>query len=147
MVAVYWATEREIGGVLDLIDQFDRQRSPRPEVSRQQQILEQLRSNGGGVVVAVLNDRVIATCTLNICANLSWGGRCFAIIENVIVDELHRRQGYGQAVLQKAVEQARARDCYKVALMTGSQRKGTHEFYERVGFKPDKTGFQIRFDA
>lgn len=60
----------------------------------------------------------------------TWGG--YAEIEYLFVDERHRSNGLGRALMQRAEEEARRRGC---AVMT----LDTHEFqapafYERLGF-------------
>ena len=137
----------ELSGVLDLIDEFGRPIARRPSFLLQTQIYEQIKANGGEVIGAVDKGKVVATCTVNICANLSWSGRPFAIIENVIVLPDYRNQGIGRRVLERAVLLARQKNCYKVALMSGSSRPEVKLFYERSGFTQDKLGYQIRFDA
>nr|WP_320144222.1 GNAT family N-acetyltransferase [uncultured Cohaesibacter sp.] len=50
----------------------------------------------------------------------------------------------GKQVLSHAIEHAWHHDCYKVMLLTGSQKPETHAFYRRAGFEASKTGYQIR---
>jgi GNAT superfamily N-acetyltransferase len=142
-----YATENEMDAVLDLIDSFDRPTAPRPNPSQLKKTLASIEQAGGGVVIATLGERVVGTCTLNLCANLSWTARPYAMIENVIVDRQFRQQGIGKAMLEFTVQQAKTIGCYKVALMTGSKRESTLAFYEASGFEPKKVGFQIRFNA
>jgi GNAT superfamily N-acetyltransferase len=80
-----------------------------------------------------------------ICSNLSWSGRSYAIVENMIVDRVFRGQGVGKEILHHATEKARHLNCYKIALMTGSKRKEVLDFYRAAGSSKDKVGFQIRF--
>ncbi len=96
---------------------------------------------------AFLDGKIIGTCTVNLCANLSWSGRPYAIIENVIVAPDHRGKGIGTAILHFAQNFAQESGCYKVALMTGSRKPETLKFYEGAGFSGNKTGFQKRFSA
>ena len=138
-------TKDELNSVLDLIDQFNRPISPRPSSDLLQGILESIRLTGGTVVGAFEQEEIVGTCTVNLCANLSWSGRPYAIIENVIVDSNYRRQGVGSALLLFARNFAQNAGCYKVALMTGSKRLETMRFYENAGFVGNKTGFQARF--
>ena len=136
----------DIPQVLQLIRQFDRPSSPDPTVEEYTAILRAIECSGGAVLGAYESGaQLVGTCTLNLCSNLSWSGRPYGIIENVIVDRKFRGQGVGKALLHHAVEQANAQGCYKVALMTGSQRESTLAFYRAAGFSADKTGFQIRF--
>jgi GNAT superfamily N-acetyltransferase len=102
---------------------------------------------GGCVVAAFAADGMVGTCTVNLCANLSWSGWPYAIIENVIVSRHHRNQGIGKAILQYATDFARQAGCYKVALMTGSRDPAVHRFYESAGFSASKQGYQVRFNV
>lgn len=146
-VNVCFAERSELENVLALIDLYDREKAPRPTEQTQTEVYRALVELGGGIVVAKQQGRIVGTCTLCLCPNLSWTGRPFAIIENVIVHPDFRGQGIGKAILQTATERAKAQGCYKVALMTGSKRAETLSFYEAAGFQPTKTGFQIRFGA
>ena len=140
-------TLSEIDGVLALIDLFDRPVAPRPSSARLAEIFGEIERTGGAVVGAFVENKPIGTCTVNLCANLSWSGRPYAIIENVIVAPEHRGKGVGTAVLNFAQNFAQESGCYKVALMTGSKKPETLKFYEDAGFSGNKTGFQRRFNA
>ena len=94
---------------------------------------------------AYLEGELVATCELIVIANLTRGGRPYALIENVVTHSECRRRGYATAVLRHALEAAWERSCYKVMLMTGSKNEATLRFYENAGFqRGDKTGFVAR---
>ncbi len=137
----------EIKGVLVLIDEYDRPKSPWPNEEKVVSIFSSLIESGGCVVGAFENKKLIGTCTLNVCPNFSWSGRPYAVIENVIVSKEHRNKGVGKAILTYSKELARDIGCYKVALMTGSKRETTLKFYESAGFIGNKIGYQSRFGA
>lgn len=89
---------------------------------------------------------LVSSCVLIIVKNLTRLAKPYALIENVVTHPNYRKKGYGTAVLQKAVQTAREKNCYKVMLMTSRKDDGTLRFYEQAGFKSgDKTGFIIRF--
>lgn len=138
---------REIGGVLDLIDEYDRPLSPRLTDDDILTVYNAILQSGGCVVGAFSEGGMVGTCTVNVCANLSWSGRPYAIIENVIVSKDHQNQGIGKSILQYATDFARQIGCYKAALMTGSKDPSTHRFYESAGFSARKQGYQVRFNA
>ena len=97
------------------------------------------------VLVATLDDVVVATCYLNVIPNLTRGGASYAVIENVVVDASSRGTGLGRRVLRFALAEAWRRGCYKVLLQTGSRDLRVHRFYEACGFSAnDKTGFVAR---
>lgn len=88
--------------------------------------------------VGTADDRIIATCYLNIIPNLSRNASPYGIIENVVIDIEVRNRGYGKALLKHALEYSWSHQCYKVMLQTGSKRKSTHRFYESCGFKANE---------
>lgn len=60
----------------------------------------------------------------------TWGG--YARVEYLWVDEARRGQGLGRALMNAAIEEARARGCVTMVLDTHTfQAPG---FYERLGF-------------
>jgi len=71
--------------VLDLIDEFDRTSAPRPNNEKLLEVLIQISDGGGAVLGAEIGGKIIGTCAVVICPNLSWSGRPYAMIENVVV--------------------------------------------------------------
>ncbi|MDX1366278.1 GNAT family N-acetyltransferase [Pseudomonas sp.] len=82
-------------------------------------------------------DVLVASCCLNLIANLTRGCRPYGLIENVVSHAAHRRRGYGQALLARALDNAWAEGCYKVMPMTSSLDPATLRFYRAAGFDQD----------
>ena len=94
------------------------------------------------IVVAVEGDRIVSSCVCVIIPNLTHGQQPYALIENVITDEAFRGKGLATACLNHAREIARAANCYKMMLLTGSREESTHRFYQRAGYNAnDKTAY------
>ena len=91
-----------------------------------------------------VGDALVSSCTQFILPNLTRQGRPYALIENVVTDKAHRKQGFAKQLLNAATAYAFENDCYKVMLMTGMSDEGTLSFYKSAGFEQTKTGFQIR---
>jgi len=103
-----------------------------------------LRYPGSAILIGEADGVLATSCTLIVIPNLTRGGRPYGLIENVVTHAQWRGRGFGRLVLQAATERAWAEGCYKVMLMTGSKKPATLALYERAGFEPSKTGFQIR---
>jgi GNAT superfamily N-acetyltransferase len=87
----------------------------------------------------VLEDQgqIQSTCYLNVIPNITRSASPYAIVENVVTDELSRGQGYGKRIIGHALEAAWDAGCYKVMLQTGSKRESIHAFYRACGFAGD----------
>jgi GNAT superfamily N-acetyltransferase len=64
-------------------------------------------------------------------------------VESVRVASSRRGTGLGQAMLEWAVAECRARGCRMVQLTTDKTRADAHRFYERLGFKASHEGFKL----
>jgi GNAT superfamily N-acetyltransferase len=96
-------------------------------------------------LVACEGPALVASCCLVVIPNLTRGCRPYAVIENVVTNTRYRQQGFGTAVLRRALDLAWEAGCYKAMLLTGSKRSETLRFYEQCGFVSDeKTGFVAR---
>ena len=97
---------------------------------------EMLARKEMAVFVSEAGARIAATCTLITAPNLLRGGRGHGFLENVETHREFRGQGHGRAVVQAALTEARARDCYHVLLQSGRADPRVHRFYESCGFEP-----------
>lgn len=89
--------------------------------------------------------RIAAMATLHILPNMTYGGRPYGLVENVVTAARCRGQGHGRAVLGHLTATARDAGCYKLMLLTGTGRNA-RGFYEAAGFSADeKWGMMIRF--
>lgn len=85
-----------------------------------------------------------AMVTLHLLPNVTWGGRPYGLIENVVTRAQSRKRGFGRSVMLFALDKAWAADAYKVMLLSG-QKRGALGFYTSVGFsQEDKHGLIIR---
>lgn len=76
--------------------------------------------------------RIVATATVSFLLRLN-GRRAW--IEDVVVDEGSRRLGYGRAIVQAAVDAARAGGAYSTRLTSAAHRAEAHAMYEAMGFR------------
>ena len=94
------------------------------------------------IVIKEINGKIVSSCVCVIVPNLTRNTRPYALIENVVTNEEHRRKGYATACLQYAKEIAIENNCYKIMLLTGAKNESTLFFYKNAGYSDeDKTAF------
>lgn len=84
--------------------------------------------------VALVDGRIVGTFTLLVAEKILHLGASAAIVDDVIVDANRRGMGIGKAMMNAAMEKARKKGCYKLALSTNAKRVEAHRFYESLGF-------------
>lgn len=94
------------------------------------------------LLVATIDDEVVGTADLVIVSNLTHGGRPWAVVENVVVEEARRQQGIGRALLDEIGALTEAAGCYMVQLLSLDHRREAHAFYASVGYAPVARGFR-----
>lgn len=94
------------------------------------------------IIVAEENGQIASSCVCVIVPNLTHAQRPYALIENVVTDEKHRKKGLATACLDYARALAEKENCYKMMLLTGSKEESTLNFYRKAGYNSsDKTAF------
>jgi GNAT superfamily N-acetyltransferase len=87
----------------------------------------------------------VGTACLSILPNITYDCRPTAFIEAVVVAYDHRRKGVARLLMERAISDARAADCYKVQLLSHKRHAadGAHDLYMGLGFAPEAEGFRL----
>ena len=96
----------------------------------QQQFLDQVeRQNRQGYQVCRLEEGGVVRCVagFRITERLAYGR--FLYVDDLVTDESHRSQGFGNAVFDWLVDYARENGCTALGLESGVQRFAAHRFY------------------
>ena len=96
------------------------------------------------LAAAELDGRIVGTLQLSFLAGLSFRGAWRGQIEAVRIASDLRGQGLGAKLIDWAVDQCRARDCYMVQLTSSNERADAHRFYERLGWSQSHKGFKLK---
>jgi len=91
------------------------------------------------------NGEVIGCLQLCILPGLSSQGASRALIEDVRVASHCRSQGIGEQVVRWAIDEARAKNCKLVELITHNTRLDAQRFYVKLGFQQSHKGMTLRF--
>ena len=62
-----------------------------------------------------------------------------SIIEDVVVDEMARRKGIGEALVRRAIDLARDAGADGVSLTSNPQREAANQLYRSIGFQLRQT--------
>jgi GNAT superfamily N-acetyltransferase len=124
--AALHALYTELAGTIPVID----------GAQGQSRLAEILNHPGTQIIVADLAGQPVSAATLHVLPNMTFGGRPYALIENVVTQKAHQGRGLGRAVMGYAADQAWAAGCYKIMLLTGTAL-GARGFYEKLGYEGD----------
>ena len=89
--------------------------------------------------------KVQGTLVFALIPGLAHGGRPWAEVEHVVVNDTGRGKGYGKLLMEHAERLAKAANCHKLQLMSSNHRAAAHAFYEAAGYKQVAKGFQKYF--
>lgn len=96
------------------------------------------------ILVGVINNVAVTTCSLIILPNITHGQRPYAIIENVVTHREHQKKGYAMKILQYAIDVAKGANCHKILLQTRRKELHVHKLYKHLGFSTkETTGYMI----
>ncbi len=93
------------------------------------------------VLVADQGDRVVGYLDASLRETLCHGGLTMTI-EDLVVDQVYRRQHIGQNLVRAAEIIGRTRDCYAIELSSDFQREESHRFWKALGYK--RLAYQFR---
>ena len=98
-----------------------------------------------GVRISVAeNGRELGRATLYLMTN-DLHDRPFGLLEDVYVDEELRGKGIGTDLVNKVIEEAKERRCYKLIATSRYARPKVHELYIRLGFEDHGKEFRMEF--
>ncbi len=101
------------------------------------QFQQVLQHPGTSVWGAEHADHIVSIATLHLLPNMTYGGRPYGLIENVVTLHSHRGQGFARQVMDAITEFAWDHNAYKLMLLTGTSA-GAKGFYQRLGFADDQ---------
>ena len=116
------------------------------EVSDAETMAETLGRLDGDPDHVLLSARIdgecVGTATGVICHGLYGGFDSYLVIEDVVVDPLHRRNGVASALLGELERVARQRACKQMIVLTEACRTDAVGLYESAGFAGRWQGFK-----
>ena len=96
-------------------------------------------------IIIILEDddeNMVGSGTIFIEKKLTYGGCNMGHIENILIYEKYRGNGYGEKMVNKLLEICRGKKCYRVDLNCNSE---LDNFYEKNGFEKKHLCMNIYF--
>jgi len=90
-------------------------------------------NNVGDILLVRQAGEIIAMVNLLYTISTALGSRV-AILEDMVVLPKYRDQGMGLKLLDYAIQFAKEQGCKRISLLTDSDNKGAHRFYQKYGF-------------
>ncbi len=144
-LSIRTATETDLPAVLDLYGEAGFGGGHRMDVERARVLLARIAAYPDYrlYVVTEGDGRPVATYALLIMDNIAHDGRPLAIVEQVVVTRAHQGEGLGTFMMHHAMNEARAKDCYKLGLSSHTRFERAHAFYDKLGFKRHGYSFYV----
>lgn len=139
----------DLDPLLELYRQFGHDDDPVVERGVLEATWREICESPGVLHLGLFEDEALrAAAHVSITPNLTRGAHPYAVVENVVTDQAHRRKGHGRRVMEALIDACGERGCYKIMLLSGAARPEAHRFYEELGFDRDaKQAFLYRFQA
>lgn len=151
---IRFAEPKDVTGILALLRQVGRvHHEGRPDIFRSNaqkygasQVLAMLESGATPIFVAVEGEAVLG---YGFCQFKKHeldpviADHTELYIDDLCVDENHRKEGIGKAIYEEILRYAKMRRCYNVTLNVWSCNPGALKFYESLGMKPQKIGMEV----
>ena len=68
-----------------------------------------------------------------------------ALIDELVVEQGHRRRGVGQRLMAEAIERCRAAGCCEIEVSTEQSNEAAQKFYRQHGFSHEAVLFELEF--
>ena len=83
------------------------------------------------IMVIEKDKKIIGTGTLFIEKKMTYDGCSMGHIENILIDDDYRGQGFGEKLVYELLDIAKKRECYRVDLNCNNELE---RFYQKNGF-------------
>ena len=135
------ATKEDLDGILALQDQIYKVKQIHQDAAK---ILSDLiDAHYCDIAVAKVNNKIVGSASI-LYLPIPAYGKPYAYLEGLVVDKNFRHKGIGTALLDKLVELAKGKGCYKFVGTSRFASEDVHQFYEKCGFA--KWGWEFRMD-
>jgi N-acetylglutamate synthase-like GNAT family acetyltransferase len=92
------------------------------------------------ILVAEQDEKIVGVVSIIYLQRLN-RAKLEMYIPELIVTEKLRYSGIGKKLIQYCFDLAKKKNCYRIRLESGNQRKESHKFYKTIGFEQSALTF------
>ena len=136
MIRILPATDTDCPAVCDLLlALFSQEAEFTPDLPKHRNGVSAIIADPkiGHILVAHRSHQVVGMVTLLYTISTALGERV-ALLEDMVVKDIHRGQGIGTLLLTHAIQFATEQGCKRITLLTDTDNLDAHRFYVKSGF-------------
>ena len=136
------ATEKDIPSILELLYELGR---PEPIDNKEitvfkNKIKDYFSDSSKMILLADVDSDIVGLVSIILLRRLNHA-KFEMYIPELVVRESQRFSGIGKKLIAKCIETGKKKNCYRIRLESGIQRKESHRFYKGLGFEQSGLSF------
>ena len=146
MITYRKAKTSEISQIIDLLldDELGKNRENKADLSTYLKAFEEITADKHQYLMLMLKDeQIIGTFHLTLMPSLSRNATKRGNIEAVRMAKKYRGMGYGQKMIEYAIELAKENGAKMIQLTSDKKRIAAKTFYEKLGFQATHEGMKM----
>jgi GNAT superfamily N-acetyltransferase len=141
-ISIIKATEKDIPFILELLYELDR---PIPVDDKEiklfkNKIKDYFSDPQKTILVAKQDSKIVGLVSIILLRRLN-RAKLEMYVPELIVTKEFRYSGIGKKLIQYCIDLAKKKECYRIRLESGNQRKESHKFYKSMGFEQSALSF------
>jgi ribosomal protein S18 acetylase RimI-like enzyme len=146
-IKIRTATKNDILTILELLYEMQR---PKPKTKSEKTkftklILQYLSEGDKKILVAYDDSKVVGLVSMMFLSRLN-RIRKELYIPELVVAKKYRRLGVGNLLIESCIGIAKRKNCFRIRLESGKQRKEAHKFYQSLGFEQSALSYNFNLD-
>lgn len=135
-IKIRTATKNDFATILELLYELKR---PQPKTNAEKiqfekQISLYISDKNKKILVAESNSKVVGLVSMIFLQRLN-RTRQELYIPELVVAKNYKRLGIGKLLINLCINIAKKKNCFRIRLESGKQRKEAHKFYPKIGFE------------
>jgi GNAT superfamily N-acetyltransferase len=141
-------SSKDIHKIIELLEELGRSKSKsKSEKTKFKRLVSQYLSDSDKqILLAEENSSVVGMASLVFVPRLNQS-KLELWIPEMVVSKVHQNKGIGKELVKACVKIAKKRNCFRVRLESGNERKATHEFYKKTGLEQYALSFKKAIDS